>query len=180
MKKILLFISILLLLVGCESVMNNPTKRVETFLNKYQIMDSEVLKQLDDTLNGDATLTDKQKEKYRDVMKKQYQNLTYTIKDEEVDGNDAVVTVEIEVYDFNKAMSEADSYLLAHQDEFMDEENNISNEKFMDYKIEQMGKINEKVKYTLEFNLTKNDSRWQLNDIDEITRQKIHGIYNYQ
>ena len=48
MKKFLLVMSMLLLLTGCESVMNNPTKRVETFLNKYQIMDEEVLKQLDD------------------------------------------------------------------------------------------------------------------------------------
>ncbi len=180
MKKILLVISLVILLVGCESVMNNPTKRVETFLNKYQIMDSEVLSQLDDTLNNDTTLSDKQKEKYRDVMKKQYQNLTYTIKDEEVDGNDAVVTVEIEVYDFNKAMMEADNYLLNHQDEFLDNDNNISDEIFMDYKIEQMKNMSEKVKYTLEFDLTKNDGKWQLNDVDEITRQKIHGIYNYQ
>ena len=143
-------------------------------------MDSEVLSQLDDTLNNDTTLSDKQKEKYRDVMKKQYQNLTYTIKDEEVDGNDAVVTVEIEVYDFNKAMMEADNYLLNHQDEFLDNDNNISDEIFMDYKIEQMKNMSEKVKYTLEFDLTKNDGKWQLNDVDEITRQKIHGIYNYQ
>ncbi len=180
MKKFLLVMSMLLLLTGCESVMNNPTKRVETFLNKYQIMDEEVLKQLDETLNNDSTLTDKQKEKYRDIMKKQYQNLTYTIKDEEVNGNDAIVTVEIEVYDFNKAMSEADEYLIGHQDEFLDDDHNISEEKFMDYKIEQMRKTSEKVKYTLEFNLTKNESKWQLNDVDEITRQKIHGIYNYQ
>ena len=180
MKKILLVISMLLLLVGCESVMNNPTKRVESFLNKYQTMDSEVLKQLDDTLNNEVDLTDTQKENYRDIMKKQYQNLTYTIKDEEVDGDEATVKVEIEVYDFNKAMSDADDYLLAHQDEFTDDNNNISNEKFMDYKIEQMRKMTEKVKYTIEFNLTKVDSKWQLNDVDEITRQKIHGIYNYQ
>ena len=39
-------------------------------------------------------------------MKKQYQNLTYTIKDEEIDGDTAIVKVEIEVYDFNKAMNE--------------------------------------------------------------------------
>ena len=81
MKKLaLLFISVFLL-VGCETVMNNPTKRVETFLNKYQTTDSEVLSQLDTTLNNDTTLTSTQKEDYRNLMKKQYQNLTYTIKD---------------------------------------------------------------------------------------------------
>ena len=162
MKKILLLVATIFLLVGCESVMNNPTKRVEVFLNKYQTMDEEVLSQLDDTLNNDGTLTDTQKKDYKDMMKKQYQNLTYTIKDEEVDGNNATVKVEIEVYDFNKAMNEADSYLLQNQDEFIDENNRIDNERFMDYKIEQMKHTNEKVKYTIEFSLTKTDNTWTL------------------
>ncbi len=179
MKKILLLVATIFLLAGCESVMNNPTKRVEVFLNKYQTMDEEVLSQLDDTLNNDRTLTSTQKKDYKDMMKKQYQNLTYTIKDEEVDGDTATVKVEIEVYDFNKAMNEADSYLLENQDEFIDENNKVDNEKFMDYKIKQMKNTNEKVKYTIEFNLTKNDNTWTLDNVDEITRQKIHGIYNY-
>ena len=49
----------------------------------------------------------------------------------------------------------------------------------MDYKIKQMKNTNEKVKYTIEFDLTKSDNKWTLDDVDEITRQKIHGIYNY-
>ncbi len=179
MKKILLIIMTLFLLVGCETVMNNPTKRVETFLNKYQTMDSEVLKQLDETLSNDVNLTESQKKDYKDLMKKQYQNLTYTIKDEEVNGDKATVKVEIEVYDFNKAMTKADDYLSENQDEFTDENNNIDNEKFMDYKIKEMKNANDKVKYTIDFTLTKNNNKWQLDDIDEITRQKIHGIYNY-
>lgn len=179
MKKFLLIIMTLFLLVGCETVMNNPTKRVETFLNKYQTMDSEVLKQLDETLSNDVTLTESQKKDYKDLMKKQYQNLTYTIKDEEVNGDKATVKVEIEVYDFNKAMTKADDYLSENQDEFTDENNNIDNEKFMDYKIKEMKNANDKVKYTIDFTLTKNNNKWQLDDIDEITRQKIHGIYNY-
>ncbi len=179
MKKFILVIITLLLVVGCDSVMNNPTKRVETFLNKYQIMDEEVLSQLDDTLNNDNTLNDNQKDEYRDLMKKQYQNLTYTIKDEEVDGDNATVKVEIEVYDFNKAMMDADNYLVEHQDEFLDGDDNVDNEKFMNYKIEQMKNTNDKVKYTIEFTLTKKDNNWKLDDVDEATRQKIHGIYNY-
>ena len=138
MKKFLLIIMTLFLLVGCETVMNNPTKRVETFLNKYQTMDSEVLKQLDETLSNDVNLTESQKKDYKDLMKKQYQNLTYTIKDEEVNGDKATVKVEIEVYDFNKAMTKADDYLSENQDEFTDENNKIDNEKFMDYKIKEM------------------------------------------
>lgn len=179
MKKITLLIGVILLLVGCDAVMNNPTKRVEVFLNKYQTMDEEVLSQLDTTLNNDTTLTNTQKKEYKDIMKKQYQNLTYIIKDEEVDGDKAIVKVEIEVYDFNKAMNEADSYLLENQEEFIDDNNRINNEKFMDYKIKEMKNTSEKVKYTIEFNLTKKDKAWTLDNVDEVTRQKIHGIYNY-
>lgn len=179
MKKFLLIVISILLLVGCDSVMNNPTKRVETFLNKYQTMDSEVLTQLDDTLNKDTTLTEEQKKDYKDLMKKQYQNITYTIKDEEVDGDNATVKVEIEVYDFNKAMTDADDYLLENQDEFIIGEDLVDNEKFMDYKIEQMKNTKEKVKYTIDFKLTKINDQWTLDNVDEITRQKIHGIYNY-
>lgn len=179
MKKFLLVVMTLLLLVGCESVMNNPTKRVEVFLNKYQTMDNEVLNQLDDTLKKDDTLTENQKKDYTTLMKKQYQNLTYIVKDEEVDGDNATVKVEIEVYDFNKAMTKADEYLREHQDEFMKDKDTIDNEKFMDYKIKQMKDTSEKVKYTIDFELTKKDNKWQLEDVDEITRQKIHGIYNY-
>ena len=47
--------------------------------------------------NPSRTLSDNQKKDYKELMKKQYQNLTYTIKDEEVDGNNAIVKVEIEV-----------------------------------------------------------------------------------
>ena len=179
MKKFLLLISLAVILVGCDSVMNNPTKRVETFLNKYQTMDEEVLAQLDTTLNNNNDLTKTQKEDYKNLMKKQYQNLTYTIKDEEVDGDMATVKVEIEVYDFNKAMNDADDYLLQNPDEFILGEDLVDNEKFMDYKIKQMKNTMDKVKYTIEFNLTKTDDKWTLNNVDEITRQKIHGIYNY-
>lgn len=178
MKKVLFVIAALLLFVGCEGVMNSPTKRVEEFLNDYQTMDNEVLKQLDDTLNGEDLLTDEHKSAYKEVMKKQYQNLTYTIKDEVIDGDRATVTTEIEVYDYSKAMNDADDYLLKNQKEFADEEGNVDNAKFMTYKIEQIKNVKDKVKYTIPFTLTKKDKEWKLDDISEADRQKIHGIYN--
>lgn len=179
MKKIIVFLLTLFLFTGCDNVMNTPTKRVEEFLNKYQRMDEEVLTQLDDTLKEDLTLNDTQKDSYRDLMKNQYKNLVYTIKDETVDGDNATVTVEIEVYDYNKASKEADEYLVANQSEFLLEDGSVDNVKFMDYKINQMKDTNEKVKYTLELTLTKKDDKWVMDDITEMDRQKIHGIYNY-
>ena len=181
-KKSLLIISAflgILFLVGCDNVMNTPTKRVEEFLSNYQTASSDVLTQLDNTLTSEATLNDTQKTTYKDIMKKQYQALTYTIKDEIVDGDDATVKVEIEVYDYNKSIKDADSYLLLNQSEFYDDSGIVDNIKFMDYKLDQMNNVSDKVKYTIDFSLTKKDNAWTLNDISEIDRQKIHGIYSY-
>lgn len=141
MKKILFVVSALLLFVGCDGIMNSPTKRVEEFLNDYQTMDNEVLSQLDETVNNEELLTDEQKKDYKELMEKQYQNLTYTIKDETIDGNNATVEVEIEVYDYSTAMNEADDYLLNNNSEFVGEDGNIDNAKFMTYKIEQMKNV---------------------------------------
>ena len=94
MKKILLGLSFILLLVaGCANTMNTPTKKVEELLGKYQKMDTAVLTQLDNVIAEDTTMTDEQKKEYRSLMEKQYQNLSYKIKGEEITGDDATVEV---------------------------------------------------------------------------------------
>ena len=94
-SKVLLMVMALFLIVGCGNMMNTPTKKVEEFLSKYQTQDKDVLDQLDDVIKEAGTMNDDQKETYRDLMKKQYQNLSYKIKDETEDGDNATVQVEI-------------------------------------------------------------------------------------
>ena len=120
MKKIIALLSILLL-VGCGDLSNTPTKQTEAFFKKYQTLDNAVLSDLNDVLANDTTLTDSQKEEYRDIMKKHYQNLTYEVKEAIENGDEATVKTEIVVTDFNKALDEANSYLLEHPEEFNDE-----------------------------------------------------------
>lgn len=179
MKKILLFLGAFLFMVGCNNLMNTPTKKVEEFLNKYQTMDSNVMNQLDYTLEEDYELTSTQKDNYKTIIKKQYKDLVYTIKDETVDGDTATVKVEIEVYDYSKAIKDSDSYLMNNQNEFIKDDGTVDKEKFLDYKIDAISKSSDRVKYTLELTLTKKDDTWKMNDITEIDRQKIHGIYSY-
>lgn len=177
-KKIILMVTILFLVVGCGNMMNTPTKKVEEFLSKYQTQDKSVLEQLDDVIKEAGNLVDDQKDTYRDLMKKQYQNLSYKIKDETEDGDNATVQVEIEVYDYGKAISEAETYLTTNREEFLDEdEKEIDSKKFLDYKIKQMKDVKDKVKYTINFTLTKVDDKWKLDDISDIDRQKLHGLY---
>jgi len=178
MKKFLASILVILTLTGCNNVMNTPTKEVEEFLGKYQTMDNKVLNQLDDVLKTDTTMTDEQKEDYKGLMKKQYQNLSYKIKDETVDGEHATIVVELEVFNFAKAMADADKHLKENTEEFVKEDGSTDDEKFMDYKISQMKDTKEKVTYTITFTLTKKDDAWKLDDITDIDRQKIHGIYD--
>lgn len=178
-KYVLAIVMAVLFLCGCDSMMNTPTKRVEEFLNKYQKQDSQILTQLDSAIsNGNYTFTDTQMGDYKDLMKNQYKNLTYTIKEEIVDGNNATVTVEIEVYDYNSAITQAEQYYISNADEFKNQAGELDNEKYMNYKIQKMKEIKDRIKYTLNLTLTKEDKKWVLNDISEMDRQKIHGMYN--
>lgn len=181
MKKLILGFSVFLtsiLLIGC-TLSNTPTKKVERYLDNYRNLDETVLTQLDTIVEADTIMTATQKEDYRNILKRQYQNLVYTVKDEIVDGDKAKVTVEIEVYDLYKITNEADKYYTTSPDEFKDETGNVSQTKYIDYRLYKLKEAKDKVKYTIEFNLTKVDNVWIIDDINEETRQKIHGLYAY-
>ena len=176
MKKALCLL-LVVMLVGCDLFISSPTKRVEHFLNNYQSLNSEVISQLDYKIDNQELLTEDLKALYKDIMQRQYKDLTYVIKDEKIDGNKAIVTVEVEVYNYSKVMKEADDYLITNQKYFADDKGNTDNDKFINYKLNKMKEVKDKIKYTLEFYLTKTDKEWTLDDIDETSRQKIHGIY---
>ena len=177
MKKILYIILTVILLTGCGQISNTPTKQVEGFLNKYQTLDQNVLDDLENVISEKDMFDQKNKEKYRDVIKKQYKDLTYYIKEERVDGDKAVVTVEITVYDFVSTISEAENYKNNHSGEFNDENGKFLQTKYVDYVIQQLSKTKEKVKYTLDLPLTKIDDKWKLDGLDSDTEEKILGIY---
>ncbi len=159
-------------------MMDSPTKKVEAFLNKYQTNDKEVVDEFDTSLFEDQTLSDEQKDRYKQVMLNQYKNLKYKIKEEKIDGNKATVDAEIEVYDFNTALNNAYTYLDEHHDEFFVDEV-LDAARFVDYKIEQLLNFKDKITYTITFNLTRDDSKsdWKLEELSEADLQKIHGIY---
>lgn len=220
MKKLLITFSLILILVtGCGTKMGTPTAKVEEFLGKYQSMDSEVLTQLDSVIATDSAMSDNQKKEYKSLMEKQYQNLSYKIKSEEIDGDNASVDVEIEVYDYATSITKSKNYYNEHRDEFMenDSDNSQSNEetkendketdesgeiiggvvedatdsigdavedmlekseKFIDYKIKQLKDVTDKAKYDITFYLSKDENdEWVLDDISDIDRQKLHGLY---
>lgn len=181
MKKFLLNLCLVIsivLLSGCD-MDNTPTKKVENYLNNYKTLNNDVLTQLDDIVNQDTIMTAEQKNNYKDILKRQYQNLIYEIKDEVVNGDTATVTVEIEVYDYYKSNKENDIYYTTSPDEFKDENGNIVESKYIDYRLSKLKTYNDRVKYTIDFYLKKVDNTWILQDISEDARQKIHGLYAY-
>ncbi|MDD2203016.1 MAG: hypothetical protein PHT75_01700 [Bacilli bacterium] len=177
--KILILVSLIVVLVGCSLTDSGiaPKRVVEEMLGNYQSLNSEVLNQLDKVIAGE-NLTIAQKDDYEELMRKQYQNLTYSIKEEVIDGDTAVVTVEIEVFDYAKAIDDAEIYAAENEDKFLDKEGAASESLYQDYKIEQLKTVTDKIKYTLDLGLTKEDNKWKLDDLSDMERQKIHGLYN--
>lgn len=179
MKKIFLFLISILFLTGCTvfGTATSPTRAIETFFGKYQALDKDVVAQLESVVSTQDIAIAEQ-DRYKDLMKKQYQNLTYTIKDNTIDGDSAIVTTEIEVYDFNKKQADIDSYVNTHKSDFTDTTGAISNEKYTTYKLDELEKVNDRVKYTLDLKLTKIDDKWIMDTLTDTDMQKIHGVYS--
>ena len=122
MKKIILVAIFLLLLVGC-SLSNSPTSKVEDLLSKYQTLDKDIKSGINDVV-GEETLTSSQASRYRDLIEKQYKNLSYEVKDERYDGDSATITVEIKVLNYKEAINEVSSSYLQRDNYTVEEYNN--------------------------------------------------------
>lgn len=174
MKKIIPIIVFILLISGCsigKNMTNTPTKKVEMYLDSYQKLDDNVLNDLD-TLVEDTEYSIEQKARYKEIFKKHYSNLSYKILKEVVDGDKALVDAEVEVTDYSKILSED-----IDKTKYTDENGNYDPSKYFDYQLDRLEGATEKVKYTITFNLTKKDNEWVIDDLDQTSMKKIHGIY---
>lgn len=183
MKKIFLYLLVVIgifTLTGCNTLMNTPTKKVEKLLSMYQTKDEEVLRQLDEVLLSETILDNDLKDRYRELMKKQYGELSYQIKDETVDGDSAVVEVEIEVYDYNSAIEDVENNLINDNSNYLDDTGNLLTSVYNEEKITLMENVKNRVTYTINFTVSKIDDEWFVDDLTETERMKLHGLYAYQ
>ena len=197
--KVIVCIGFLLIfLAGCSTSMNTPTSKVEEFLGKYQKMDDDVSVQLDEVLSKDDTMTAEQKDKYRSILEKQYQNLSYKIENEEINGEEATVDVEIEVLDYATIIRDAKKYYEEHKEEIesSNEKEQSDNDNlledavegseeaiensaaYIDYKLKELQNVSDTTTYNITFYLIKKNGEWQLQNITDLDLQKIHGLYN--
>ncbi len=177
MKKIIIFIVSLFLVVGCSCSNDLAADAVEKYLNDYKGLTDDVLKDIDKLVDNED-LNDKEKEIYKEVLKRQYRNLSYTIENESYDGDNANVTVKITVYDLHKVEKEAQDYLNNNEEEFLN--NGVyDSDKYLEYKLDKMKDTEDTTSYNIVFKTIKIDGKWQVEQPDEETLEKIHGIYNY-
>ena len=161
MKKIMVFLVFLFVMVGC-SLNNNPNSKVEELLGKYQSLDSSIIISAS-MLSNDNNLNNKWENKYIDVIKKQYSNMGYEIKDTKEDGDKAVVTAEIEVVNYKKVINSMTGDV---------------NDEYHRRLINKLKSANDKVTYTIEFNLTKdNKGNWEVDSLNNDMENKLLGIY---
>lgn len=178
MKKILLIVLALICLSGCSCNNNTARGAVEAFLDEYRNLSASVVGDMDDVVDSEENLNDEQKDKYRDILRKQYTDLTYEIISEDYDDSTAIVETKITVYNLGKAQNEASEYLNEHSEEFYDENHEYDLSKFLDYKLDLMQMNTDTVSYTINFNVEKNeDGVWQVVELSQSDLEKIHGIY---
>lgn len=145
------------MITGCN-LNNNPTSKVEELLGKYQGLDKEITYDYT-SLTNDSSLSKELIEKYKDVIKKQYRNMTYEVKEETIDGNTATITTEIEVINYKKVL----------------EESKESNHETI---IKELNHTKNKTTYTIDFTVTKTKKgKWIIDPITEEQKLKLLGIY---
>lgn len=175
MKKILAIFILLFSLTGCGN--NTAKNAVENYMKKYKTLDSEVLVDLESTIEAE-NLSDSQEEVYRDILKKQYKDLKYEVVDEEYENDVTYVTVKVSVYNLYKSNEDSAKYLENNRTEFNNDKGEYDLDKYLDFKLDRMKKTTEKVDYTIRFKVTKENDKYVVSQPSETDLQKIHGIYN--
>lgn len=177
MKKIIYLLIIIFLISGCNYNYNTPSKKVEDLLKKYQNLDEKILRELDYKVDN-YYLNNDQKVKYKGIIEKQYSNLDYEIINEIIDGNEAKVNVEIEVFNLDIASIRVNNDLEKDKSYFVDGNKNLDKDKYINYKLDIMENINERIKYQVEIGFEKQNKEWIMKELSTDTLRKIHGIYS--
>lgn len=170
MKK-LIIILLCFFILGCSKT--DARFEVESYLKKFQNHDENVISSLNELLSNE-NLDEEDKNLYELVMKRQYTDLEYKIKEEKYNADEAIITVLITVYDYENSKNLALEEINNHPDEYNTEE------KKLNLVLKNMDKEEKRINYTLDFKVNYLDNQWQLAKPNTEILEKIHGIYDYE
>ena len=179
MKKIIIFILLLIVLISVSGCSKTATDSVKKYLDSYKNLEPKVLTDMQDIIDKE-NLSEENSKKYADIFKKQYTDLTYEIENEEYNGDEATIGLKIKVYDLYKAQKEATTYLANNPKEFEDKNGKYDADKFITYKLNKMKETNEQVEYTIDFYVVNTSDGWVVSSLSNSDLEKIHGIYDYE
>ena len=77
---------------------------------------------------------------------------------------------------YYKAENDASSYIAANPNEF-NEDGVYSVKKGLEYKIKAYNNTKDRVTYTIDFTLTKNNNKWTIDPLTDDELAKLHGTY---
>lgn len=163
-KYIIILLILTIIVTGCQ-LGNTPISKVEEQLSKYQMLDNSI--EIDyHYLTNSFNIDNEYITSYEDLIKKQYKNLSYEIKEEVIDGEKATVTTRIEVKDYQKTI-----------DKYKD---SLSNENYHEKILTELEKTNDKITYTIDFSLKKDkEGNWKVLSLSKEDKLKLLGI-NYK
>ena len=177
MKKIIVFV-LILVLFSCN-FSNTPRDRVEEYLSSYNSLSDAVVLDIDTKVAGED-LSKENKEIYKKVLLRQFENMKYEIKDESISGDKATVLVKITVFDLYRADKESNMYMNENQSEFYNVNNLFDDDLYNEYRLKKMLEASDKIEYEVKFYLNKKDDKWTLIEPNRDVLEKMHGLYNYE
>lgn len=176
MKKIIVLFMMIMSLFGCN-LSNTPTNEVEKYLDNFKKPSDDVLLDVDNVVSGED-LNSENKETYKKVLLRQYENMKYDVVDENIDGNNATVKVNVTVFDYYKTSENANTYMNEHVDEFNDVNGVFDNNLFNTYRLGELLKTNDVTTHEITFYLKKDtNGNWVLENPNKETLEKLNGFY---
>ena len=116
-------------------------------------------------LTTDTDLNQDIKNRYEKVIKKQYRNLSYEVKEEIIDGDDATVTIQVEVMNYKDAFNKYNR-------------NEYDKNEYHTLILDALENTKEMTTYTLDITLTKDDNdNWIIDNLTQENKDKLLGIY---
>jgi len=159
-----------------NSLFASPEQLTNSYLKSYIKEDSSILKKIEYPFED--TLNSSQEQRFKEIMKKQYRNMVYTIEEQNLEEVDGQIVVHVTVFDLKDSYDRANHYVESHASNFEKEDGSFDEEKAIDYKLSQLEDVKEKIDYSITFHFIKNkDNQWNMSDLSSSDIEKINGLF---